>query len=596
MGTEDFARSTGVRYQPEEKPSAALAAGLGLQLAVLVLAGLTLIPTIVFRTAGATDALLSWAVFASVVICGATTVLQAVRIGRIGAGYILVTGASGAAIAISITAVSEGGPAMLATLMVISSLFQLVLSARLSLFRRILTPTVAGTVIMLIPVSVMPVVLSHLEKVPDGVPPSAAALTALVTILVITGLTLKGGGVLRLWAPVIGVVAGSVTAGLFGLYDLDGVAGASWIGLPSNEWPGLDLDFGPVFWALLPAFVLVTLIGTIQTISGTVAIQRVSWRRPQAVDYRSVQNAVATGGLGNLLSGLAGTMPNTTLSTGASMTELTGVGARGVGLALGAWLIALAFLPKGLAVILAIPGPVIAAYVAVMMAMLFVIGMKLVIQDGIDYRKGVVAGVAFWVGVGFQNGMIFPEHVSEFAGGLLRNGMTAGGLVAILMTLFMELTEPRSTRLETELGLSVLPKLREFLAAFASRGGWGAAMADRLDAAGEETLLTLIRQDDAGEEPARRRLLVAARKEGGGAVLEFVAAASEENLQDRIALLREQTTEFSIEREVSLRLLRHLASSVRHQQYHDTDILTVRVEAPGTIHGASGRGTSPAGG
>jgi len=32
--------------------------------------------------------------------------------------------------------------------------------------------------------------------------------------------------------------------------------------------------------------------------------------------------------------------------------------------------------------------------------------------------------------------------------------------------------------------------------------------------------------------------------------------------------------------EVSLRLLRHLASSVRHRQYHDTDIVTVRVDAP----------------
>ena len=37
-----------------------------------------------------------------------------------------------------------------------------------------------------------------------------------------------------------------------------------------------------------------------------------------------------------------------------------------------------------------------------------------------------------------------------------------------------------------------------------------------------------------------------------------------------------------IEREVSLRLLRHIASSVRHQQFHDTDIVTVRVDAPRT--------------
>ena len=38
-----------------------------------------------------------------------------------------------------------------------------------------------------------------------------------------------------------------------------------------------------------------------------------------------------------------------------------------------------------------------------------------------------------------------------------------------------------------------------------------------------------------------------------------------------------------MEREVSLRLLRHLASSVHHQQYHDTDIVTVRVKAPGPL-------------
>jgi len=31
--------------------------------------------------------------------------------------------------------------------------------------------------------------------------------------------------------------------------------------------------------------------------------------------------------------------------------------------------------------------------------------------------------------------------------------------------------------------------------------------------------------------------------------------------------------------EVSLRLLRHYASSVRHNQYHDTDVITVRVES-----------------
>ena len=52
-----------------------------------------------------------------------------------------------------------------------------------------------------------------------------------------------------------------------------------------------------------------------------------------------------------------------------------------------------------------------------------------------------------------------------------------------------------------------------------------------------------------------------------------------------MALLDEQADAAAIEREVSQRLLRHLASSVRHQQYHDTDVVTVRVSASMTIRG-----------
>ena len=57
-------------------------------------------------------------------------------------------------------------------------------------------------------------------------------------------------------------------------------------------------------------------------------------------------------------------------------------------MAAGAIFIVLAFSPKALAVVLAIPNPVAAAYVTVLLAMLFVLGMKIVVQDGLDYRKG----------------------------------------------------------------------------------------------------------------------------------------------------------------------------------------------------------------
>ena len=580
MQTEQSASRAGIRYEPNDKPPRALTFGLGLQFTILCVAGVVLTPAIVVRAAGGSETYLSWAVFAAVAVSGATTVLQAIRFGRIGAGYVLLMGTSGAFIAVCVAALAKGGPAMLATLVVISSLFQFALAARLSLLRRVLTPTVAGTVIMLIAVTVMPIVFDMLTQVRAGAAPLSAPVSALATVLLITGLALKATGPLRLWAPVIGVIAGSVVAGLFGLYDVASIGQAAWIGIPNTAWPGFDLSFGPVFWALLPAFVFVTLVGAIETIGDGVAIQRVSWRRPRAVDFRAVQGAVAADGAGNLLSGLAGTVPNTTYSTSIAVTELTGVAARGVGVAIGVIFLALAFLPKALAAVLAIPPPVAAAYITVLLAMLFVTGMKMVIQDGIDYRKGLVVGVSFWAGVGFQNGVIYPEYFAEFAGGLLQNGMTAGGLVAILMTLFMELTAPRRRRLEVGADLANLPQITQFLDTFAARHGWDTAMAQRLGAAGEETLASLVGQEAGGGEDRRRRLLLVARKEDGGAVLEFVASTGQENLQDRLTLLDAHSAEVPEEREFSLRLLRHLASSVRHEQYHDTEIVTVRVDTP----------------
>ena len=581
MTTNVENKNTGVRYQPDEKPPLALSSGLGIQLAVLCISGVVLTPAIVVQAAGGAESYLTWAVFGAVLVSGISTVVQAYRIGYIGAGYVLAMGTSGAFIAVCVTAIAEGGPAMLATLVIISSLFQFMLAWRLSMFRRILTPAVSGTVIMLIPVTVMPIVFSMLTQVPSNAPEHSAAVSATVTALVICAIALKAKGILRLWAPVIGILIGTAVASFYGLYDFQKISDASWIGIPDGQWPGFDLSFGPVFWGLLPAFIFVTLVGAIETVGDGVAIQRVSWRTPRAIDFRAVQGAVGADGLGNFLSGLMGTVPNTTYSTSISVTAMTGVGARRVGIALGITFVLVAFFPKALAVVLAIPGPVAAAYITVLLALLFVVGMRVVIQDGTDYRKALVVGMAFWVGVGFQNGLIFPELVHGFAGGILENGMTAGGLTAILLTGFMELTASRRRRLNVPFGLSKLPEIRNFLSESAKKYRWDSAVEARLVAVAEEALLTLLNRDEQSQDEAvKRHLLLTIQKEGSDAVMEVVVAPGDTNLEDRMAHLGEHADEVSVEKEISLRILRHYASSVHHQQYHDTDIITITVDVP----------------
>ncbi|MCE2543929.1 MAG: hypothetical protein J4F30_10935 [Acidobacteria bacterium] len=322
---------------------------------MLTVAGIVLTPAIVVRAANGSDAALA--------ISGITTVLQAVRVGRIGSGHVLLMGTSAAFIAVCVTAIAEGGPGLLATLVTVSALFQFALSARLSLLRRVLTPAVCGTVIMLIPVTLMPIMFGLLTDVPESAAPAAAPISAAATLVVTVVVTLRASGVWRLWAPVIGIGAGCAVASGFGLYDVGRVAAAGWVGLPDGAWPGFDLGFGVAFWSLLPAFVFVTLIGAIETIGDSVAIQRVSRRKSRATDFRVVQGAVAADGVGNLLSGLAATVPNTTYSSSVSVTEITGVAARNVGVCIGGLFVVLAFLPKFMALILAIPGPVAGAYV-----------------------------------------------------------------------------------------------------------------------------------------------------------------------------------------------------------------------------------------
>ena len=570
-----------VRYEPDERPPLPITVGLGIQYAILCIASVILTPTVMITVAGMSDDYLSWAVCAALVISGVTTAIQARKIGRIGAGYILVMGSTSAFLAVSVTALQQGGPGMLATLIIASALVQFVLAARMALLRRIFTPTVAGTVLLLIPVTLSPLIVNKLGEVPADVSPAAGPVIAGVTLLVMILVPLRSSGVLRLWAPAIGIVAGCLTARLgFGMYDTSAVADAAWIGLPQLAYPGVDLSFRPEFWALLPSFIMVTLVGALDTLGDAIAIQRVSWRRMRAIDFRSIQGAISADGVGNLLSGLAGTVPNTTYGMSISVAELTGVAARRIGICVGIVFVSLAFLPKFINLIIAIPGPVVAAYFIIIVALIFVFGMRILLQEGLDYRKGLVVGVAFWIGLAFQFDWIYPEYFQGIWAELLGNGMTVGGFTVILLAMFEELVGGRRARLKTRLTPGAWSEIDEFMVTFAARKGWNEEMERRLRAVGEETAHILMRgADDEDEETdaSERRLLLIAGSDGDAADLEFIATTDETNIEDQLVMLSEGAP--SGGSEIPLRLLRHYASAIRHQQYHDIDILSIRVES-----------------
>ena len=136
--------------------------------------------------------------------------------------------------------------------------------------------------------------------------------------------------------------------------------------------------------------------------------------------------------------------------------------------------------------------------------------------------------------------------------------MAAGGLAAILMTLVMELAEPKRRRIKTKLEVESLPRIDTFLSEFAKDRRWGPTATNRLRAAAEESILSLLPDEDSPKPEDMRHLLLVARGDRRAVELEFFAAPVEKNLEDQLTLLGHWT-----ERSGSQRILATATPPIR---------------------------------
>ena len=230
-----------------------------------------------------------------------------------------------------------------------------------------------------------------------------------------------------------------------------------------------------------------------------------------------------------------------------------------------------AFVPKLPALLQVVPDPVAGAYIFIFVTLLFRQGVRMVTTGGFGYEKGLIVCVSFWMGLGFQNAVFFPDHLPEWSRGVLDNGMAAGGIVAMVLTLLVSLRQ-RGHRDVLEPSVRSLSKLRIALDGAAARAGWDETATNRLQLAGEEAFLYLLeRQSDSVQHPIR----VAARPVDDILQIEFVSGPDDANLEDRLGRLDE---DHEVLRDVGPRILRHVTKEVRHEQFYDLDVLTVTVD------------------
>ena len=509
-----------------------------------------MLAALVARASGESDSYLGWVIFTALAVSGAGMILHTLRFRYLGSGRLIVTNFNVPFLAVCALALQAGGPGLLASLLVASTLLQFVLTLRLASLRRIFTPTVSGVVVMLVAVSAVPYIISSTVIVPEGVSALLFLAPGIAALTVGAAISLQGAPLWRMWVLPITVAVGLVAAAPLGFYDVGLVADAPWVSLPDFGWPGLDLSFGAEFWALLPVFVFVNLTAFMKTVGDLSVIYRASYRNPAALDYRTVQGGLTVYGAGALFSGLLGTLPVAApWAVTVVYVSFTGIAAKSVGIYLGVMTIVVAPFSKLLAVLVAVPSPVVSAVYVILFGMLFVEGAKTVFSGQVDQKKATITGVSMVLGL---SAGIFSGLIEGVSSQLVGNTIVVGGLAAIGMTLFTEVSNFRTRRLRADLSQSCLPAVDGFLSQFADGHAWTEEGKNRLRLVGEEVILSLLEEESVGADQlesesgngtgGKRRLVAAIRPESDWAELEILVASESSihgNIENRMAFLGE---------------------------------------------------------
>jgi xanthine permease XanP len=120
------------------------------------------------------------------------------------------------------------------------------------------------------------------------------------------------------------------------------------------------------------------------------------WVRP---DFAIRRGGILANGVTNILGGLSGTTGISPNSSSIGVAAATGVASRTVGGAVACLYLALAFMPKVAAVLVATPRPVLAAAIMYIASFILVNGLQIITSRLLDARRALMIGVTMFVGV-----------------------------------------------------------------------------------------------------------------------------------------------------------------------------------------------------
>lgn len=384
----------------------------------------------------------------SLVISGIATFVQCKKIGPFGAGLLIVQGTSfnfvGPLSAGSAAMVASGIPAQQVMsavfgVVIAGSFIEMSVSRILPFISRMITPLVTGIVVLLIGLTLIKEGLVSMGGgyVSMGQGGSFASPQNLVLSCTVFALIIVLNRVNITWvrssAIILALAVGYVMAGFMGRLDFSGFEHSALFALPR------PLHFGLSFsWSLFIPLIIIYLVTSLEAVGDITATSKISGEPVSGPLWmKRIKGGVLVNGANSLLAGFFNTFPSSVFAQNNGIIQLTGVASRYIGLWIAGILVVLGLFPKIAALIQAMPEPVLGGAAMIMFGSVAASGINILSSITLDRRALLIIAIALSVGVGVPQVPAFVSHLPVFLADIMKSGLAAGGITAIILNLLL---------------------------------------------------------------------------------------------------------------------------------------------------------------
>ena len=295
---------------------------------------------------------------------------------------------------------------------------------------KLLPPVVIGPMIMIIGLSLAPNAISQIGLGTGTQIDWRCIGVALITFLTTAIVMVRGKGFLKIIPFLVGIVVGYISAICFGLVDFAPVLEASFFSMPSFVVP--FLNYTPNFSALL-TIVPISLVTIAEHIGDHTALSTIIGKN--LLKDPGLDRTLLGDGLATFVAGFLGGPANTTYGENTSVVGMTKVASVWV-IGLAAIIaICLGFLGKFTALVSTIPDAVLGGVSLLLYGFISVNGLKVLIENKIDFGKSkniVVASTMLVLGLGGAAISIIHGDLS-----VTISGMSLAAIIGILLNLLL---------------------------------------------------------------------------------------------------------------------------------------------------------------